>query len=211
MARKLSRAEIQWVTTSHFISFFKVKNKWTPDIKYYKLWQSSTSPLQYGVLHIPSEARLLVWSADTWSGLTFSPLTTSYRGRTGGFLTQQTGPAPPLLTCFHVPHSDAEWISPLCVLQDCIGQGRILRLGRTDYSQSICKLLSTEPITRTPAARLLLWVDCVASGGIRSPHHLLGSLCHLRQQSGKPLCGLLRVRIWCKLPARNGTTHDFMA
>lgn len=37
VARKLSRAQIQWVTTSHFISFFKVKNKWTPDIKYYKL------------------------------------------------------------------------------------------------------------------------------------------------------------------------------
>lgn len=71
VARKLSRAEIQWVTTPHFIFFFKVKNKLTPDIKYYKLKISSTSHRQYGVLHISSEALLLVWSADTWSRLTF--------------------------------------------------------------------------------------------------------------------------------------------
>lgn len=51
--------------------FFKVKNKLTPDIKYYKLKISSTSHRQYGVLHISSEALLLVWSADTWSRLTF--------------------------------------------------------------------------------------------------------------------------------------------
>lgn len=94
----------------------------TSDIKYY--WISSTSPLQYGILHIPSEAVLLVWSADTWSRLTCPPSTRSLLSETRrrSFLTQQTRPVLLLLTCLQtaaprrMPLSDSKQISPHCVL-----------------------------------------------------------------------------------------------
>lgn len=70
--KKSSRDQRSPEKPSPLLIFFKVKNKLTPDIKYYKLWRSATSPLLYGVLYIPSEALLLVWSADTWSRWTFS-------------------------------------------------------------------------------------------------------------------------------------------
>lgn len=129
----MTRNPVSWHSEDSFFFLFKVKNKLTPDIKYYKLRISSTSPPQYGVLHIPSEALLLVWSADTWSRLTCPHHSLPLIGDTqAASLTQQTGPALPRLTCllrgelrcFHMPHGDSKWISPLCVLHGCIGTVR---------------------------------------------------------------------------------------
>lgn len=127
-------------------------------------------------------------------------------------LTQQTGPAPPLLTCFHVPHSHAEWISPLCVLQDCIGQGRILRLGRTDYSQSICKLLSTESntyasSTSSPLVRLRgKWWHQISSP---SPQLIMPPQTAVRKTTLWLVKSQNLMQTSCKKWLN--TTHDFMA
>lgn len=106
-----SRNLVSRPSEGSFLLFFQVKNKLTSNL--YKLRISSTSPLQYGVLHIPSEAVLN--SLKCWhlkQADVSPPLAPSYRGHAGGFLSQQTGPAlllfnltPPArlqLRCFHM-------------------------------------------------------------------------------------------------------------
>lgn len=112
-----------------FFFFLRLRTSWHHT--------SNTTNLEYPPLHLCNmelytfPLKPCFWFEVLTPEVGWRVLTThcSYRGHTGSFLTEQTGPALPLLTCFlrlalrcfHMPHSDSKWISPLCVLHDRTG------------------------------------------------------------------------------------------